>query len=219
MNTVLLLALISPAVASVCRFPPSLWCSSEEIAEQCKDFIEGQLYPTFQKVGNIMNLTLIPYGNAKEQKGPQGEYIFTCQHGELECIGNTIETCAIYELKNISIYFPFIHCMELSLRSYNPYEAASVCSNKTGVPVQNILNCANSSLGNTLEHQMALKTDALQPSHEYVPWVTLNGVHTEKINNKAVKNLLKLICETYKGPKPEPCKEELLPSSKRCFAP
>lgn len=56
----------------------------------------------------------------------------------------------------------------------------------------------NSSLSNQLEHQFAQQTESLQPAHRYVPWVTVNGVHTEKIQNDAQRNLVELICKTYK---------------------
>lgn len=50
------------------------------------------------------------------------------------------------------------------------------CAKQQGIDIQPIMDCSTSSLGNSLEHQMALKTEALNPPHEYVPWVTLNGV-------------------------------------------
>ncbi|KAK7091127.1 gamma-interferon-inducible lysosomal thiol reductase-like [Littorina saxatilis] len=233
MKTFLLLIAVAGA-AGTCRFPPQLWCSSEEIAIQCKvyqqckesvwtvktnaalvefelyfeslcpdcrNFIKTQLFPTYTKVGSIMNITLVPYGNAREKQSGD-RWVFTCQHGEQECIGNLLETCAIHTLKSIDRIMPFIHCMELS--EY-PLQSVQSCSQQLSVPLDPIMFCYNSTVGNTLEHKMAQKTEALNPPHKYVPWVVLNGVHTEKINDEAARDLLKLVCDTYTGTKPSAC--------------
>ncbi|XP_038049649.1 gamma-interferon-inducible lysosomal thiol reductase-like [Patiria miniata] len=242
--TVLLafLAAQSSVVIS-CNFPPELWCSSEEIAKtcnvvkqcaewsapnsvapkvnftlyyesycpDCQVFISGQLHEAYTAVSDIMNLTMVPYGNAMEtQKG--SEYEFQCQHGAIECQGNLYETCILH-------YAPFptafktIYCMEVSR---DPVPNAQKCMEKMGVNYEQVFTCANGSLGNSLEHQMALKTDALKPPHQYVPWVTLNGVHTEKIQNKAENDLKKLICDTYKGTKPPACSQDK-PTLRSCI--
>ena len=61
--------------------------------------------------------------------------------------------------------------------------------------------------GNTAAHVMALATEALVPEHTYVPWVTINGVHTEEINTEAQTDLRGLVCKTWKGRrKPPGCK-------------
>ena len=44
---------------------------------------------------------------------------------------------------------------------------------------------------------MAGQTLALNPAHQYVPWITINGKHTDDIQDKATSNLLKLVCDTY----------------------
>ncbi|KAK3749816.1 hypothetical protein RRG08_063099 [Elysia crispata] len=217
-----------------CNVPSRFWCDDEEIATSCgvlqqcqefewtetnkkvefvlyyeslcpdcKDFINGMLYPHYANLSSIMNLTLVPYGNALERKVGD-KWVFQCQHGEQECIGNVIETCAIAIVKDITKYFPFIHCMEQS--ELNPEEAAKKCSTSFPVPIADILKCSKSEYGNKLEHEMAVKTDALQPPHKYVPWVTVNGVHTAAIESEAEKDIVKLVCDTYKGPKPPVCK-------------
>ena len=50
------------------------------------------------------------------------------------------------------------------------------CADTWQIDLAPIMSCANSAKGNSLEHEMAVKTDALEPSHRYVPWVTINGV-------------------------------------------
>jgi interferon gamma-inducible protein 30 len=36
----------------------------ESLCPDCQRFFKQQLWPTFQKISSIMNLTLVPYGNA-----------------------------------------------------------------------------------------------------------------------------------------------------------
>ncbi|XP_062595798.1 gamma-interferon-inducible lysosomal thiol reductase-like [Saccostrea cucullata] len=177
----------------------------ESLCPDCKNFFRKQLTKTYNDIGEIINLTLVPYGNARETKDETGQWKFTCQHGEDECVGNLIETCAIHILKNISSYFPFISCIEHD-QFGTPKLSANKCAKSQGIDLKPILECSTRKLGNSLEHEMALKTNALNPPHKYVPWVTLNGVHTEDIEKKAEADLTKLICDTYKGsPKPAAC--------------
>ncbi|CAG2184006.1 unnamed protein product, partial [Oppiella nova] len=44
------------------------------------------------------------------------------------------------------------------------------------------------------------------PKQNWIPWVTINGQHTDAMQKLAESNLLKLVCDSYQGsPKPEPC--------------
>ncbi|XP_074643818.1 gamma-interferon-inducible lysosomal thiol reductase-like [Tubulanus polymorphus] len=228
------------AAAVPCSYPPQQWCESFYIANECKVvdqclqwlqkqnpiaeapavnlelyyeylcpgcmmFWQSQLWPTWNKIGHIMNITLTPYGNANEQRNGD-KWVFECQHGPHECEGNLYETCAIHLLKDFHVYFPFLNCLE----QYNldPMESAlQKCTKQWKVDLSALKKCYNSALGNMLEHEMALRTPI---DHKYVPWIVINGVHTETQQHKAESDLLNLICDTYTGPKPSGCTKQFV---------
>lgn len=81
------------------------------------------------------------------------------------------------------------------------HTSALKCAKQFNISMGQVDKCMTSRLGNDLEHAMAVKTESLDPPHKYVPWVTLNGVHTEDIEKQAETDLVGLICQTYKvGP-------------------
>uniref|UniRef100_A0A8C6U1V5 Gamma-interferon-inducible lysosomal thiol reductase n=1 Tax=Neogobius melanostomus TaxID=47308 RepID=A0A8C6U1V5_9GOBI len=141
----------------------------ESLCPGCRNFITSMLYPTSVLLGDIMDLTLVPYGNAQETFDGE-KYIFKCQHGEGECMGNMIEAC----LLNLtdSNAFLTIFCME---SSGDPVKAC-VELFLPNLSWKQLMTCVNGDSGNQIMHQTALKTQALKPPHDYVPWITINGV-------------------------------------------
>lgn len=106
------------------------------------------------------------------------------------------QSCLLYYYHDASGFLPFINCMagdfneSISNSAYN-------CAAKLGTDWSHIDLCMNSDYGNGMQHGNAVQTESLNPPHKYVPWVTLNGVHTEEIQQEAEKDLVKLICQTY----------------------
>ncbi|XP_059847281.1 gamma-interferon-inducible lysosomal thiol reductase-like [Hypanus sabinus] len=249
LSCLLLLVVGEAGGVPACNYPPALWCSSYQIASACqvlhqclefkqlepaepvqvslyyeslcracRGFLVLQLFPTWLMLNDVMNVSLIPYGNAME-KNESGKWIFTCQHGEDECTGNLIEACLMYTLKETERYFPIIFCME---SAPNVLSAAPLCLKvyEPNVTWSVIENCVKGDLGNKLMHENAERTSALRPPHNYVPWILVNGKHTNELEVQAVNSLFNLVCNTYKGKKPVACElAEGRGSFPQCMAP
>ncbi|KAJ8277450.1 hypothetical protein GJAV_G00075280 [Gymnothorax javanicus] len=218
-----------------CGYPPSQWCKTLEIAMECKvlkqcmelnatrpnalipkvvvglyyeslcpgcrGFLVEQLFPTWVMLNDIMDVQLVPYGNAEETQ-EKGKYEFHCQHGDPECLGNMIEACVIKLVDDLA--FPIIFCME---SSSDVLTAAQPCVQlyAPSVKWEAVMTCVKGDMGMQLMHENAMKTRALNPPHDYVPWITINGEHTEELQQKAMSSLFYLVCSMYKGSKPPAC--------------
>lgn len=74
---------------------------------------------------------------------------------------------------------------------------ASQCAEKTSIDYEQVTACTHSRLGNQLQHAYAVQTDSLEPPHTCVPWVTVNGQHTDEMEKQAEEDLIGLICTSY----------------------
>lgn len=52
------------------------------------------------------------------------------------------------------------------------------------------MECVNSKAGNLYEHEMAQKTPK---EHNYVPWITVDGVHDVKKENQILDSLIDFV--------------------------
>merc|ERR1712156_1039918 len=59
------------------------------------------MYPTYQKLGQYLNIEFIPYGFASYLPDGNGGWDFACQHGPNECTGNLYQACLINALKKL----------------------------------------------------------------------------------------------------------------------
>lgn len=223
-----------------CDYPAHLWCSSREIAvacqaesrcanlsqprappvelslyyeslcPACRGFLVEQLFTTWLLLpSETMNITLVPYGNAQEKK-VGGKWQFQCQHGSEECLGNMIQACLMHEAENFTTYFPVIFCMESGTSATKNLEACLQVY-APQLDAGRIAACVQGDLGTALMHRNAQLTEALDPPHEYVPWIVINGKHTDELEEQAQRSLLRLVCQLYQGEKPEGCQSAAAP--------
>ncbi|NXV80619.1 GILT reductase, partial [Atlantisia rogersi] len=202
--------------------PVELSLYYESLCPGCRLFLVQQLFTTWLLLPEeVLNITLVPYGNAQVGVGPSGavgagpgasgpaqnrsipqernvsgKWQFQCQHGPEECLGNMIETCLMHEAQNFSTYFPVIFCME-SGSSVTKNLEACLQIYAPQLDGGRIAACVQGDTGAALMHRNAQLTEALDPPHEYVPWVVINGKHTDELQAQAQASLLGLVCSLY----------------------
>jgi interferon gamma-inducible protein 30 len=164
----------------------------ESLCPDCTEFISNSFKEFYNlNITNLATIDFIPFGNANETYNETTElYEFSCQHGENECFGNIIETCAI-NIMGKYLSSGLLICIEENIfESGEDFEKVlKNCTNDEELSNQ-ILSCTGDKTGNTWEHHMAQKTEA----HDYVPWVIVDGIHDVDAENKILNNLTDYLC-------------------------
>ncbi|CAN7944532.1 unnamed protein product, partial [Ixodes hexagonus] len=169
-------------------------------------FITDQLWPTYQKLGKSMKVRLVPFGlatkNETTRKDTKRVIEIKCHHGTKECLANMIQTCAIAMTRPVYRSLEFISCMSASK---SPYDVAQTCAKSVGVKWKVVDRCVKSKLGTLLFYKMGQKTWAIAPRIVYVPYIEIDGQHSETLQEQATSNLLKLVCSRLGSKKPLAC--------------
>jgi len=165
-------------------------------------FVREQLWNTFQKLSQVIDVELIPYGKASSKSQGNDRWTFRCQHGPNECRGNMMQACAIKYNPSQQKIVPFVHCV---MTAGNPPNSGKQCAEKTGLDWNQISQCAEGAEGESLLHDMGVKTDTQKPRIHFIPWITINGDNSDTVQDQALSNLQSLVCRSYKGPTPSSC--------------
>uniref|UniRef100_A0A8C5TTQ1 Gamma-interferon-inducible lysosomal thiol reductase n=1 Tax=Malurus cyaneus samueli TaxID=2593467 RepID=A0A8C5TTQ1_9PASS len=170
--------------------PVELSLYYESLCPACREFLVLKLFPTWLLLpSEMLNITLVPYGNAQE-RNVSGKLDFQCQHGPEECLGNMMEVTVPVPAATSAPTSLSSSCLQIYAPELDSGRIAA---------------CVQGDAGVALMHRNAQLTEALQPPHQYVPWITINGKHTDELQAQAEASLLALVCHLYQGEKPEAC--------------
>ena len=115
-----------------------------------------------------------------------------------------IEVCGQHYITDPYMQFNYIDCIE-TIDTGNAYDTVlKTCTDQVGATDQydNIYNCwsgNNTAEGISLQHQVAVATNNLNPAHTYVPYVVGQGVHSDLIQNEVQTSLWFYVCKNYLG--------------------
>ena len=179
-------------------------------------------------IGEIVNLTAVPYGNAQIDTTTQ---TVTCQHGEAECSANIYEQCGIalnpdqvpivvlttptplltlpISPQTQAAWFPFYNCVEEAAGGEGgevTEDDVQTCATTAGVDGDAIVACHDDP-AQAYAMQLAA-SEATDPDHQYTPWVVVGGTppyYTDGNLLQYSELLKRTVCEAYTGTKPDGC--------------
>jgi len=171
----------------------------EVLCPDSRSFILRQLYPTWEKVPEIMDLNYRPFGKAHFTKHGK-EYSFSCQHGPLECQGNILHNCAI---KYVQQPLPYIKCMMENMME--PFKIGKQCAEMLDINWDVIEKCANGAEGQELLAKVGSESLGVKHKLSFIPTIAINGNFGDQ--ETRLKNFLSSVCRSYNGPRPDNCIE------------
>ncbi|XP_049827081.1 GILT-like protein 1 isoform X2 [Schistocerca gregaria] len=144
----------------------------QTLCTDSRTFFYKQLMPAYTRMPDLMNVTLIPFGQTLVHEN-EGDVEFLCPHGPPECKGMLVHACAINIVPR-DLVLQYVFCMIMD--NWNGLVIGEKCAKKLEIDWHSVLGCVNSNKSTMyLLHYKEL-TMSLNPPLTQVPRVVINGI-------------------------------------------
>ena len=205
--TILSILLTLTAFASA-QQPLQIQFFTESLCPSCIKFITTSIAQAIKAPNflDMANITIYPYGNAYETfNSTSALWTFKCQHGETEFYGNILEVCSQSIYTGLD-FWNWLVCVEANVGSTSNFDITGAsCALNYGLDFTPVKTCTESQEANALQHSISTTTESLNPSHYYVPWITLDFNHLANVESEILSSLLDYVCKNYNGTKSPSC--------------
>jgi interferon gamma-inducible protein 30 len=124
------------------------------------------------------------------------KFIFKCQHGRNECIGNIFHACARQYLSfNQFMDYLFCYFERIFKEGDDHFSTTEICGKKLKFDHNKIIKCVQGAEGNNIMHSFLKRKEILDDKIRNSPWILLNNTHYPYVQKKIEKDMISYLCK------------------------
>ena len=154
----------------------------ESLCKFSKKFITGVFASGYPSVKDIIIVIFYPYGKVIRSRNLDDEWEYDCQHGIVECVTNTKQSCGLDMIGNDQDRK--VKFMTCAMGSNN----LTHCSKHSNLNHDDIVKCSEGPRGEELQKKAAEETEKVMPKSDQVPTVIFGGNYSEDNSMSAMHN-------------------------------
>lgn len=155
-----------------------------------KQLCVQQIAPAWNSIKDSVTINFFTHGKSTSYTDEEGNVVFECQHGPVECDHNKLQTCALELLSpHQDRQVAFIICTMSGQKTYEQ------CAVNVGLVYTDLEAMANSTRGTDLQLKMERNTKPVIEQSEHVPVICYNGTYVQELYARSLTNFSGVVHE------------------------